>query len=99
MKKVLILLLLLPAFFACKKTGRDCEQEVTGIVKDYTGKLDGCTMLIELTNGKRLEIHSLPPGTVLIDGRTVAVKYKIATNAFSICMAGDIADIISIRYL
>jgi hypothetical protein len=99
MKKVLILLLLLPALFACKKTGKDCEQEVNGIVRDYTGKLDGCKMMIELSNGKRLEVHSQPAGTVLIDGKQVAVKYKIAENAFSICMAGDIADIVSIRYL
>lgn len=99
MKKVFILLLLLPAFFACKKPGRDCAPEVNGIIRDYTGKLDGCKMMIELSNGKKLEVHSLPAGTVLIDGRQVAIKYKIAENVFSICMAGDIADIISIRYL
>lgn len=99
MKKIVIGLLAVTLFNACKKNGRDCPQEVIGVVKDYTGKLDGCKMMIELANGKRLEVYSVPPGTVLLDGRSVAIKYTIAANAFSICMAGDIADITSIRYL
>lgn len=99
MKKILIALLFLPLFFACKKAGRDCSPEINGIVRDYTGKLDGCKMMIELSNGKNLEIRSVPAGIVLVDGKSVAIKYTLATNAFSICMAGDIVDITSIRYL
>lgn len=99
MKRIILLLIFVPSLYSCKKNCRDKESEVTGIIKDFTGKLDGCKMMIVLTNGAKLEIHSLPAGVTLIDGRTVAIKYTLANGAFSVCMAGDIADISSLRYL
>lgn len=99
MKRIIALLIVVASLYSCKKNCRGNESEVTGIVRDYTGKLDGCKMMIVLTNGTKLEIHSLPAGVTLIDGRTVAIKYTLANGAVSICMSGDIADISSLRYL
>jgi hypothetical protein len=101
MKNILSLVIMLSVFFStsCKKNNSNCKEEVTGIVRDYTGKLDGCTMMIELTNGGRLEVHSLPLGITLVDGKKVAVKYTVNNQAVSICMAGTIANITSLRYL
>jgi hypothetical protein len=99
MKKILLFLSLTTVLYSCKKNCDGKETEATGIIKDYTGKLDGCTMLIELTNGTRLEVRSLPAGVTLMDGRTVSIKYRLAKDAFSVCMAGQIADITRLRYL
>ncbi len=86
-------------FSSCKKDHGACKDEVTGIVKDYTGKLDGCAMMIELSNGGRLEVRTVPSGVTLVDGKKVAIKYTVNTQVASICMAGDIADITHLRYL
>ncbi|HMU10362.1 MAG TPA: hypothetical protein PKC54_10175 [Ferruginibacter sp.] len=99
MKKIVLLLVVVASLYSCKKHCRNNEPEVTGIVQDFTGKLDGCKMMIVLSNGDKLEIHSLPAGVTLIDGRTVAIKYTKAAQIASICMAGEIVDIISLRYL
>jgi hypothetical protein len=82
-------------FVSCKKTADN--NEVYGVVRDMTG-LDGCTIMIVLDGGQKLEIKSLPAGSTLIKDRRVAIKYKVVAG-FSICMAGDIAEIISLRYL
>ena len=99
MKKLFILSILVIGLYSCKKQGRDCNNEVTGTVKDFTGKLDGCKMMIELKDGSRLEVHSVPAGITLIDGKEVAIKYTLTANAVSICMAGKVADITALRYL
>lgn len=99
MKKLFISSMLIVSLYACKKQGRDCNNEITGTVKDYTGKLDGCKMMIELKDGSRLEIHSIPAGVTLIDGKQVAIRYTLASNAVSVCMAGKVADITALRYL
>jgi len=100
MKKYFILLLISVVVLgsSCKKNAAGGE-EVTGIVRDYTGKLDGCTMMIELTSGGMLEVRSLPAGISLTDGKKVAIRYIINSHSFSVCMAGAIADISSLRYL
>ena len=99
MKQFFLFLALAATLYSCKKECPINEFEVTGVVKDYTGKLDGCGIMIELSNGRKLEIASLPPGTALIIGRTVAIKYNPAPDRVSICMAGDIVHISSLRYL
>lgn len=99
MKRIVLLLVFTASLYSCKKNCRNNEPEVTGIVTDFTGKLDGCKMMIVLSNGNKLEIHSLPAGITLIDGRKVAIKYTLAHGVASICMAGEIADITSLRYL
>lgn len=82
--------------FTCNKLKTDTD-ELTGIVKDFTG-LDGCTKMILLDSGERLEIVSLPPNTTLIVDRRVAVRYTPVSMA-SICMAGTTVEITSLRYL
>lgn len=99
MKKWVFFSLLVICLGACKKAVPISDFEITGTVRDYTGRLDGCSMMIELDNGKLLEIHSLPQSTVLIVNKKVAIRYTVATNVFSACMAGEIADISSLRYL
>jgi hypothetical protein len=99
MLSILLLAAVLCGSSSCKKEHRGCKEEVTGIVRDYTGKLDGCAMMIELSNGGRLEVRSVPSGVTLVDGKKVAIKYTVNTQAASICMAGDIADITHLRYL
>lgn len=79
---------------ACSKTG---YPEANGIVKDFTG-LDGCSLMIELDSGERLEPVSLPPNTTLIAGRRVLVKYNPVLRA-SICIAGTTAEITYLQYL
>ena len=89
-----ILFFALLTIFSCNKSQ---QEEVNGTVKDFTG-LDGCTMMIVLDNGQRLELVSIPSNTTLIVDRRVAIKYK-PVSAISICMAGLTVKIISLRYL
>jgi nitrogen fixation protein len=95
MKRVIIIVLLSLSIFSCKKNTD--PSELLGTVKDLTG-LDGCKIMIVLENGTKLEINSLPAGVTLVKDKRVAITYKIVSG-FSICMAGDIADITSLRYL
>jgi hypothetical protein len=95
MKRAIIIALLLLSICSCKKN-TDIG-EILGTVKDLTG-LDGCKMMIILENGSKLEINSLPVGVTLVKDKRVAITYKVVSG-FSICMAGDIADITSLRYL
>lgn len=71
--------------------------ETYGTIQDFTG-LDGCTLMIVLDSGERLEPVSLPAGTTLQANRRVKVKYKEVQRA-SACMAGTTAEIISLQYL
>ena len=80
--------------FSCSKQ----QQEITGIVKDYTG-LDGCGLVIVLDNGTNLEPVSLPANVTLIADRRVTIKYRTLTNRASNCMIGPIVEILSLRYL
>ena len=88
-----ILLFLLVISFSCKKN----TPEATGVLKDYTG-FDGCRFLVFLDNGEKLEPVSLPANVTLVNNARVAVCYKIVYRA-SICMMGETAEIISLRYL
>ena len=83
---------------SCRKD-KDSHTEQTGILRDYTGKLDGCKWMVALDNGRMLEIRTVPAGTSFTDGKKVAVIFSINHNTYSICMAGEIADISSLRYL
>lgn len=63
--------------------------EYSGTVKDYTG-LDGCSLIIELDNGTKLEPYNIVPNIVLKDGQRVKVSYTELSNMASICMVGKI---------
>jgi hypothetical protein len=57
-----------------------------GYVRDYTG-LDGCTFIIELDNGIRLEPVEIVPDFVLKDGQRILCAYTEIPLG-SICMVG-----------
>ena len=74
-----------------------CPNAVEATLKDLTG-LDGCSWVLELDNGKRLEPSNLQKfdNIKLEDGKRVFVEYKTIHNAASICMVGTIIEIICI---
>ena len=94
---MIILIFLAFTFSSCTKS--NLSEEVTGVVNDFTGRLDGCKMLIRLDNGTSLEPYSLPAGFTLIDGRKAKLRYKSLNDKASNCMAGQIVEIVSISYL
>ena len=99
MKKALFLLIFLPAiFFSCSKKDITSD-ELTGVVNDFTGRLDGCRILIKLDNGTTLEPYAVPAGFTLIDNKRVKLRYRVLPDKVSNCMAGLIAEIVSISYL
>lgn len=93
MKRILILFTVFLFISSCSKD----TFETNGTIQDFTG-LDGCTLMIVLDSGERLEPVSLPAGTTLQATRRVKVKYKEVQRA-SACMAGTTAEIISLQYL
>ena len=93
MKKFFILFAFIISVSSCTKD----TFETNGTVQDFTG-LDGCTLMIVLDSGERLEPVSIPAGTTLQTGRRVKVKYKEVQRA-SACMAGTTAEILSLQYL
>ncbi len=90
MKKVVYIILLISLSLSCQKAA--CEGAVKAEFKDLSG-LDGCGMLIELGNGKRLEPLNLNEFNIdAQDGKKIWVKYEKADGA-SVCMAGEIIKI------
>ena len=90
-----IFLLFIPVFFisACDKTSPDAEA-VKATLYDYTG-LDGCSWVIKLEDGQTLEPSNLDGFDIEIkDGEKVWVKYSLAKEQISICMAGPRVDVI-----
>jgi len=97
MQKV-VFFIFFAALFAIGCTKEDRVIETTGTVIDYTGRLDGCSVMINLDDGGKIEIISLPAGITLIPNRRVKIKYE-AEPRISICMAGITAYIKSLRYI
>jgi hypothetical protein len=100
MQKLIIILfaVIYLAETGCTKKTNDNTACSAGTVVDFTG-LDGCGLLITLDNGQNLEPYQLPPGTRLEAGKKVCVKYEELTDRASICMAGMIVKITSLKYL
>lgn len=70
-----------------------CPESVNGKVKDLAG-LDGCGLIIELENGKKLIPMNLEAFEYnLVDGTEVRLHYSVQEDAMGICMAGDIIKI------
>ena len=92
--KKLSLVLLAGAFFAVSSFGS--SGSISGTVVDAHG-LDGCTFLIRLGDGTRLEPVNLPK-EFQVGGLKVAVSYEPALGA-SICMAGALVRLTSIERL
>jgi hypothetical protein len=74
-----------------------CPNGVTATLKNLTG-LDGCSWVLVLENGKKLEPINLKKfdHIKLEDGKQVIVEYETKPLAASICMVGTIVEIICI---
>jgi len=70
--------------------------ELTGTVKDYTG-FDGCSYIIELDIGKKLEPVLVDTPFVFRDNQRVKLSYRELPEFASICMVGIIAEITCIE--
>lgn len=93
MKFIFLILFVTVFLFACSKNSNSFTAKGT-IVKE---SIDGCTWLIRLDNTKILEPTNLSSFNVTIkDGQRVNLKYKLATDKFSICMMGKLVDVINI---
>lgn len=95
MKSFLIkitLFVLLLVFLGCdttKKVPAKTSCGTVGFVKDYTG-LDGCSLMIETEDDRKLLPAILPKGYVLKDGQKIAFDYVEAKDyGMTICMAED----------
>jgi hypothetical protein len=95
MRKLIIIFLLSITALNCKK---EQLEEQSGLLKDYTGTLDGCGFLIELDNGSKLEPVSNQSGVTFENNRRIIVKYRLK-QTYSICQAGQGVEIVSLRYL
>ena len=70
-----------------------CENGAPANIRDLTG-LDGCSFVIELESGKRLEPLNLSDFNVeIVDSLEVTVSYEVITEMASICMVGPIVRI------
>ncbi|MEM1324690.1 MAG: hypothetical protein AAGI23_01990 [Bacteroidota bacterium] len=98
--KYFIFLLTFTTLIACNGTKQNISENMScntkGTVKDYAG-LDGCGLLIELEDGKRLEPAEVADDFELKDGQQIAFDYEIMPEMASICMAGKIVRITCIK--
>ncbi len=80
-----------------KENISQCPDSVHATLKNLTG-LDGCSWVLVLDNGKKLEPTNLKKfdNIKLEDGKEVFVKYEAKPLAASICMVGTIVEIICI---
>ncbi len=68
---------------------------VSGVMKNYSG-FDGCGLVIELDNGKKLEPrHGV---SASLNKKRVALSY-VEANAASACMVGTVVDVTEIYEL
>lgn len=74
-----------------------CPNGEKATLKNLTG-LDGCSWVLVLENGKKLEPTNLKKfdNIKLEDGKEVIVEYETKPLAASICMVGTIVEIICI---
>jgi len=95
MRKTILGLLMLATVAACNKKD-DGSPETTGVLQLLA--LDGCTYIIVLENGTRLEPVGNTSGVDLQPNKLFVFRYRIKPTP-SICMAGETVEIISLRYL
>lgn len=78
---------------ACKATDTTSNARL----KNYTG-LDGCSWVIELNNGKKLEPINLNEFVSRpVDGKRIYVEYVVEPGMGSICMVGEIVRITALK--
>jgi hypothetical protein len=95
MRNVLLAILAMILIISCDKK-KDPIFTRTGILQPLP--LDGCTNVIVLDDGTRLEPASNLSGVELQINKRFIFRYRLKP-AFSVCMAGESIEIISLRYL
>ena len=93
-QKILLLSLvfLTLAIHSCNKES-ECENSHSAKLVDMTG-LDGCSWMIELGDGTKLEPTNLNDFNInLQDNQKIWVVYHTAAQMASICMHGEIVTV------
>tara|TARA_B100001093_G_C26303631_1_gene790504 strand:+ start:35 stop:364 length:330 start_codon:yes stop_codon:yes gene_type:complete len=93
-QKVLVLTFIVLTQFinSCNKKS-ECEDSHSAKLVNMTG-LDGCSWMIELRNGTKLEPTNLNDFSIhLEENKKIWVVYHTATQMASICMHGEIVTI------
>lgn len=100
---LIIISLITFSFTACTPTKdvvlskKTCN--TTGVVKDFTGKLDGCTILIALENGNSLlPVEYSVEIPELKDNQKISFSYE-EVEAMTVCMAGKTVKITCLTIL
>ena len=91
-QRILVLALVIMTNHSCNKES-ECENSHRAKLVNMTG-LDGCSWMIELNNGTRLEPTNLNDFNInLQDNQKIWIEYHPAPQLASICMAGEIVTI------
>ena len=91
-KKLLCLVVLTLAIHSCNKES-ECEDSHSAKLVNMTG-LDGCSWMIELGDGTKLEPTNLNDFNInLQENQKIWVVYHTAAQMASICMHGEIVTI------
>lgn len=94
MRKLILTLLVVASLAACDK--KEELPEKAGTLQSLV--LDGCTYVIVLEDGTRLEPVANSSGVELLPNKPFVVRYR-GKPAASICMVGETVEIVSLRYL
>ena len=91
-KFILSLVVLTLTIYSCNKES-ECENSHSAKLVNMTG-LDGCSWMIELENGTKLEPTNLNDFNInLQENQKIWVVYHTAAQMASICMHGEIVTI------
>ena len=91
-KNLLCLVVLTLAIHSCNKES-ECEGSYSAKLVNMTG-LDGCSWMIELGDGTKLEPTNLNDFNInLQENQKIWVVYHTAAQMASICMHGEIVTI------
>ena len=91
-QKILLLSLIVLTIYSCNKES-ECENSHSAKLVNMTG-LDGCSWMIELNNGTKLEPTNLNDFNInLQEHQKIWVVYHTAAQMASICMHGEIVTI------
>ena len=91
-RNILVYSTFLLLLISCKKES-ECENSHIAKLVNMTG-LDGCSWMIELNNGAKLEPTNLNDFSInLQENKKIWVVYHTAAQMASICMHGEIVTI------
>lgn len=86
----------LVSFNRCSKDEETKDGMLSGILLNWSG-FDGCGWVIELDDNQYVEPRNLTDfNLTLTDSMQVSLRYHIADNQASDCMAGTVVDLIEI---